>query len=119
MATSPDFIEFIKERLEHISNWNMKKMFGGVGIFREDKMFAMISSDNKFYLRVNDDSIPNFVDKGMNSFTHNKNMRANMPYYECPTDVLEDGELLKSWSDVSYQTAVLAKQKKTKKKKKK
>ena len=115
MAVSEDFIHFVRDRFKRIPEWEMRKMFGGVGIFRHNAMFAMISSSHKVYLRVNDDYIPRFEELGMTQFAHTMNTKANMPYYECPPQVLEDHEQLLIWTNRSYEIAVSAKKNKTKK----
>ncbi len=114
MAVSEDYVAFINERFEKIPNWAIRKMFGGVGIFREGIMFAMLSDKDKLFLRVDTSSIPDFEAKGMVQFNHKKNTKANMPYYECPLDVLENPSELRIWTDKAYSIAEEAKKKKKK-----
>ena len=111
MPISNDYLEFIKSQLAVIDGWNIKRMFGGAGIFIDGMMFAMITGDNKFYLKVNDDTKSEFEERGMKAFGHGTNKKGKMPYYECPIDVLEDEERLRQWAERSHQIALMAKKK--------
>lgn len=107
MAVSQDYLNFIKDQLSEFGNFEMKKMFGGIGIFREGKMFAMIGGD-KFRLKVDESNKQDFIDKGMEPYQDPKKKKG-MPYWEVPAEVLEDKSRLAAWADKSYAAALASK----------
>ena len=84
-------------------------MFGGFGIYVDDVFCAIVSSSNRFYLRVGADNIADFEFEGMQQFSGKKG--AGMPYYEVPEHVLEDPEILLTWVQKAKDAALQAKKK--------
>ena len=112
MPLSQEYVDFIKTQLSVVEPWDIKRMFGGAGIFKEGVMFAMITGENKFYLKVDAAIKPEFETYGMKAFGHDTNKKSKMPYYECPIEILEDEDLLKLWAERSFRIALSAKKKK-------
>ena len=104
MAVDDSFLELVTDQLSAFGEVETKKMFGGVGIFKEGTMFAMIGG-NSFRLRVDDTNKPDFEAKGMKPF-ESKSKKKGMPYWEVPADVLEDKKVLKKWAKKAYDAAV-------------
>lgn len=71
-------------------------MFGGHGIFEEDKMFALIDSKGRLFFKTDDTNRLKFEEAG--SEKHSK-----MPYFSVPEDVLEDDDVLKEWTLLSIK----------------
>ncbi len=84
-------------------------MFGGFGIYVDDIFCAIVSSTNRFYLRVGTENIDDFESEGMQRFSGRKD--AGMPYYEVPEHVLEDPEILGAWVRKAKDAALQAKKK--------
>ena len=99
-----DYLQFIIEQLSDIQEVTHKKMFGGVGFFKEGKMFAGIMYGT-FCLKVNDSNRPDFEAAGMKQFNPKKKGKG-MPYFEVPPDVLEDKEELTKWAMRSIEIAL-------------
>ena len=59
MAVSAEFLEFISDQLEGFGPVDVKRMFGGAGIFREGLMFGLIA-DECLYLKIDDKTKPDF-----------------------------------------------------------
>jgi DNA transformation protein len=95
-ADSGNSAEFLQNKLTKIGNIKIKKMFGGHGIFEEDKMFALIDSKGTVFFKTDDTNLSRFEEAG--SVRH-----AKMPYYSVPEDVLNDDELLQEWAQVSIR----------------
>jgi len=99
-----DFLTFLLDQLSGIDEVTHKKMFGGVGFFKEGKMFAAIM-DGKFSLKVNDTNRADFEERGMNQAIENKKGKG-MQYYVVPVEVMEDKTLLKEWAQKSVNIAL-------------
>lgn len=110
MAFSDDYLNFILDQLSDFGPLTYKKMFGGVGIYKEGAMFGGIMGGN-FHLKVDDESRQDFIDRGMTSFFHNKKSKSLPSYYEVPIEILENREELMVWAEKAYHTALRKKKK--------
>ncbi len=107
MAYSEDYLNFVIDQLSEFGDFEHKKMFGGIGFFKEGKMFAGIMYGN-FCLKVGDSNRKDFDDRGIANF-RSSSKKKGMPYREVPADILEDKSLLKKWTDKAYQEAIKGK----------
>ena len=110
MAISESYTTFIEEQLTKFDGAQMKKMFGGIGIFKEGTMFAMITAKERFYLRTDESTRAKFEAKGMGPFNHSKKGKG-MPYHEVPAEVVEDVDKMSQWAEDAYATALRNKKK--------
>lgn len=109
MAVSQDFLNYVEDQLSEFEDFQTKKMFGGVGIFRDGKMFGMIGHDILRF-KVDDTNKADYEAKGMKPL-YNEKKKRGMPYWEVPPEILEDKTELAKWARVSYELAIKAKKK--------
>jgi len=99
MPLSASYREFVADQLSALGSVQIKRMFGGAGLYFDGRMFGLIDDDT-VYLRVNDETRPEFLERGMAPFhpvrRDPKKVSAN--YYQLPGEVLEDGEQLIVWA---------------------
>lgn len=114
MAVSEDFTNYILDQLSEFGEVTHKKMFGGVGFFREGLMFAMIGGGS-FRLKVDEYTQPDFEKYEMEPFYMGKD-GGSLPYWEVPVHVLEDKSELKIWAARAFEVALRKRSKKKKKK---
>ena len=107
MAVQEDYLEYILDQLSEFGAVRAKKMFGGVGLFHQDLMFGMIGGDT-FRLKVDDHNRKDYEDRGMKPYPSGKKKKG-MPYWDVPSDVLEDKRQLAVWAKKSFQAAQRAK----------
>ena len=81
MAVSESYRTYIEEQLSKFDGIEYKKMFGGIGVFKEGIMFSMVTSKDKFFMRVDEQNVSAFKAKGMEAFNSVKKGKG-MPYYE-------------------------------------
>lgn len=98
-GTAVDVAAAIVEELAPLGEVTSKKMFGGVGIFGEGRMFVIVDSQGAVYLR--DDDGAAFTDAG--SSKHGR-----MPYWLVPSDVLADEETFRDWARRALEVATAA-----------
>ena len=110
MAFSQDFLDFVLEQFSEFGEVTHKKMFGGVGFYKEGLMFGGIMGGN-LHLKVDDNTRPEFIERGMKSFFHNPKQKGLPKYYEVPAEIIDDKSELKVWADKAYQVALNAKKK--------
>lgn len=90
--------EVLLAKLEPIDGITSKKMFGGHGIFHNDKMFGIVDSKGQYYIKADDSMIAEYESKG--SHRHGK-----MPYYSIPDDVISNHDLLINWVNKSIMNS--------------
>lgn len=108
MAYSQDYLEFVLEQLETFGDITYKKMFGGVGFYKEGIMFGGLMGGN-FHLKVDDETRPEFEAAGMKSFFRNPKSKSKPKYFEVPVEIIEDRDALKIWASKAYEVAKKAK----------
>ena len=103
MAVNNDYVEFIKDQLSDIGEIETKNMFGGVGFFKDGKMFGMIGND-VFRLKTDEVNKEKFIKAGMKPY-FSKSKKKGMPYWEVPENIIEDRSELKKWAEESIAAA--------------
>ena len=96
--------EQVVQDLTPLGDVTSRKMFGGYGIFNDSAMFALVNSEGDLFLKADDTNRPRF--KEVNSKQHGK-----MPYFQAPSEVMEDSDALLDWANISLQIAHAAKKK--------
>jgi DNA transformation protein len=114
MAVSQDFMDFVVDQLSDMEGVTSRKMFGGAGFFRESYMFALITNEDKLFLKVDDGNRARFEEAGCGPFVPPFKRTMQMPYYEVPPEVLEDRVSLTEWAEESFQVALRSKKGKKK-----
>lgn len=112
MAVNPTFRQFVLEQLQRtLPAIRSRSMFGGVGIYSEDRFFALID-DESLYFKVNDSNRSDFVARGMGPFRPFGDGGEAMQYYEVPVDLLDESDALRPWAEKAVAVARQARQKK-------
>lgn len=101
MAINNDYLAFVSDQLTEIGAFETKKMFGGIGFFKERNMFAMIGN-NVFRLKVNESNQADFEKFGMKPY-HSDTKKKGMPYWEVPEEILNDKKELAKWATKSIK----------------
>jgi DNA transformation protein len=107
MKASPEYLNFIIDKLSPIGDVRSRAMFGGYGIFSEGSMFALIAEDT-LYFKVNESNRDMYEKAQSKPFPH------GISYWEVPPEVIEENTRLLDWVNISIEIA----QETTKKRKK-
>ena len=83
-----------------------KPMFGGLGLYL-DGVFMGVVDDDRLYLKVDAQTEPAYVERGMDPWPVTPNA-----YRELPPDVLDDPTHCGEWLDAARDAAVRRKSKK-------
>ncbi len=76
--TEQAFYEYVGKFGDH----QKRSMFGGIGLFKEEAMFALVSND-QFYLRGGKELDQAFIDLGCDKYRHvKKQTTATVNYYD-------------------------------------
>jgi DNA transformation protein len=106
MTVSASYREYVADQLAGLGDVVLKRMFGGVGLYFDGRMFGLIDDDTT-YLRVDDRTRPEFVKREMTPFhpVRRDPSKVSLNYYQLPADVLEDNEALVVWAKRAIQAA--------------
>lgn len=100
MPVSDSFLDFILDQLASWGGVSSRKMFGGVGLFREGKIFGLIA-DDVVYLKVDDSNRDEFEAAGSEPFKPFPDKPNTMSYYEVPADILDESGSFVAWAQKS------------------
>jgi DNA transformation protein len=108
MAVSDDYLHYVLEQLAGLGHITSRRMFGAVGLYHEERFFALISRDT-LYFKVNESNRRHYEERGMERFRpFDDKPLWSMTYYTVPADVLEDAEECVIWARKSVATAIIA-----------
>lgn len=112
MAVDREFEIYLSELFDPVGGVTLKRMFGGLGIFRHGLMFGLVS-DGRVCLKADEHTVTDFEAEGMTQWTYDgKGKAIKMGYWYMPERLLEDPEELHVWSIKAFDVAVRADQKK-------
>ena len=105
MAVTDDFLQYVLEQLAGLGHVVPRRMFGGVGLYHEERFFGLIAGDI-LYLKVNDSNRRDYEARNMGRFRPFADKpHWSMTYYEVPADTLEDAEECTVWAQKSVAIA--------------
>lgn len=95
MSIAAQDIEFARELFDNIPNLSTRKMFGGLGIYSQDAIFALMRSDGQLLLKARGDFASKLADLGAEQWRYTKKngMQSAMPYWTLPEAALDDPDL--------------------------
>lgn len=100
MAVSDEFLDYVLDQFSHWGEVTARRMFGGVGLYRDGKMFGLVA-DDVAYLKVDDSNREAFEKAGSGPFKPFPDKPTTMSYFEIPPDVLESPDELIQWANRS------------------
>jgi DNA transformation protein len=107
MAVTDDYLQYVLEQLADLGQLTTRRMFGGVGLYHEERFFGFIAGDT-LYFKVNDSNRPDYETRGMTRFRPFADKpHLSMTYYEVPADTLEDAEECSLWARKSVAAAAV------------
>lgn len=90
--------EELLAKLDGLGGITSKKMFGGHGIFHNGKMFGIIDSKGKAFLKADAGLKENRVSLGAEQ-------HSRMPYFSIPAAVYQDHDTLITWARDSIKAS--------------
>ena len=100
---SNGFHDFVRELFAGLGEVQIKRMFGGAGVYADGLMFALLA-DETIYIKTDDALKAALADEGSGPFvwTPNKGPRAGesveMSYWRLPEVALDDPDLAVEWA---------------------
>lgn len=83
MALADADIAFATDLFSELGKISTRKMFGGMCLYLDGEVFALMSSDGQLYLKSKGDVVTELSEGGATQFH-------NMPYWSIPEAALDD-----------------------------
>ncbi|HMQ01665.1 MAG TPA: TfoX/Sxy family protein [Candidatus Doudnabacteria bacterium] len=102
MAATPAFLQYVMEDLfGNNPAIAARSMFGGFGLYFEDKIFGIIAGD-ELYFKADKSNVHHFISRGSQQFSYMKNgVEYKMSYWQVPAEIMENPHLLIKWAKES------------------
>jgi DNA transformation protein len=84
-----------------------RRMFGGLGIFRDGRMFALVAGD-VLYMKADAATSPSYAAEGSGPFVY-AGMRGKataMAYWQVPERLLDDPDEFVAWARAAFAVAL-------------
>ena len=113
MSVSKDYLYMVKDALDPIGPISHKRMFGGVGVYAQGYIIALLVDDQLFF-KTDSESRALFEAEGMEPFSYKKKdgTVGVMTYFSAPEIVFDDGDEMVKWGTVALEASLRAPKKK-------
>ncbi|MEO4040577.1 TfoX/Sxy family protein [Hoeflea sp. CAU 1731] len=110
MAVSKEFADYLREQFSVVPGSEIRRMFGGVGVFRNGLMYALGTSGGRLAFKTDNETIPAYEAAQCEEWIHTRanGSTARMGYWYAPDYILDDPEAFEKWACEAYETAVRA-----------
>jgi len=99
---------FIQDLFAPFGAVRIRRMFGGLGIYGEDVMFALVA-DGELYLKADAEAAGRFRAAGSQPFVYEKRGRTMaLSYWRLPEMALDDPDELERWARLAHAAALRA-----------
>jgi DNA transformation protein len=106
-----EFVDYLHEVFSDFGAISTRKMFGGYGIYHDGVMFGLVADDT-LYLKVDDSSKQQFINKELTAFEYDKgDKKVKMSYYLAPEEIYDVPDEADYWAKLAFQAALNSKTK--------
>jgi len=100
MSLSDEDIAYVKDMFSGLGQLSTRKMFGGLALYHDGTIFALMRSDGAVLLKGVGDFIAELEAEGATQWTHVKpdGATGTMPYWTLPEAALDDPEIACDWA---------------------
>jgi DNA transformation protein len=106
MAQRSEFVGFVAEQMAFVAGLRIRAMFGGYGVYQDDRMFALIA-DDRLYFKADATTRAEFEAKGLGPFTYvARGKSMTMQYFEAPPEVFEEQDAMRVWVRKAVEAAL-------------
>jgi DNA transformation protein and related proteins len=105
------FQDQLEELFATIEGATLRRMFGGLGIFKNGLMFALVA-DDVLYMKADEATAPRFAAEGFGQWIYPGRGRAvPMPYWQVPDRLFDEPDEFREWALVAFDVAERTKKK--------
>jgi DNA transformation protein len=104
------FRAFVEELFEPVGGVGFRRMFGGLGIFRDGLMFALVARDT-LYFKTDEASRLDFTAEGCGPFVYQaKDGQRETSYWRAPERLFDEPEDFRTWAMTAFAVAERSKE---------
>ena len=109
MAVSEDYAAHVRELLDRVGAIRTRRMFGGLGVYADDLMFALVFGET-LYLKIDDATQAAFEAAGSGPFVFSMKdgSSASLRYWRLPDEAADDPEEAERWARLALDAALRA-----------
>jgi len=106
---SPESVSRLEELFSVVPGTQIRRMFGGVGVFRHGLMYALGTSDGAVALKADAETVPAFEAEGCREWVYEmKGVPKGMGYWYIPERLFDEPEELRNWALAAFDAAARA-----------
>lgn len=100
MAVSDEQIAFVRDLFSSLPALTTRKMFGGLGIYSEGTIFAIIGPEERLLIKAKGKLAEDLAAEGCEqwSYAGKSGAPSRMPYWTLPNSALDDPEEASAWA---------------------
>ena len=96
MTVTDADIAHAQELFAPLGDLTSRKMFGGLGLYHNDSIFALVNRSGQNFIKAKNDLAEKFASCGSTQFGAGHGRL--MPYWTLPDNALDDSELASDWA---------------------
>ncbi|CAN5161217.1 TfoX/Sxy family protein [soil metagenome] len=106
-ARDPDFEEWVREHFAALGSLEIKRMFGGAGVYSHGLIFALLD-DGLVWLKADETTVPALEAAGSRQFTYPGKDGAVMTlgYWSLPETAVDDPDEAVEWARGAIDVAL-------------
>jgi DNA transformation protein len=106
LTATDGYIDFLKDQLAGLGAVNVRRMFGGAGVYCHGVMFALVADDT-LYLKADEKTRADFEAEGLEAFTYQAKGGRNtvMSYWRAPERLYDEPEEMIAWAGKALAAA--------------
>jgi len=99
MAVSAEFAAHVRDLFGGLGPIDIRRMFGGAGVYLDDAMFGLIFEDGLIYMRGDPELGPAYEAEGSEQWVYDgKNKPVAMPFWRLPDSAMDDPDEALDWA---------------------
>jgi len=110
-----EYITWLEDVFCGVPDTTIRRMFGGVGLFRHGLMWGLALSDGRIAFKADAETSSAYIAEGQEEWSHSNKKSggaAKTGYWYIPEWLLDDDQALHDWANTAFDVAVRADQKK-------
>lgn len=104
VATSPEFLAFVKDQLAPLGHVTTRRMFSGAGVYCDGVIFALILRDT-LHFKVDDGNRGAYEAEGLQPFSYEAKGRTVQvgAYWRVPERLFDDPDEMVEWARAALE----------------
>jgi DNA transformation protein len=108
MQVKSSLVSYVTEQLAFLGRISNRAIFGGVGIFIDDRLLGIVINDS-LYLHTDKSNLDDYVSRGMTQFKPYPNaFDLTTDHHQVPDEIVQDSAELRAWGQRALTAAIEA-----------